>query len=343
MQNDLDTLTEINNRFFDAMNASIGTMQNTTAEQADGTAVMSTKRDIWKHKEAQYAALQSADRTGYFSESNSILSFDEAIADAKDFPSDFSRDKALQAEEEGNLTVYSTEPIENGAYIYTSKEDAKAYSENGKIYEKVVSTLDVAWDSIEGGMYAEVDSGLDNFILEKLNEITYNDYEKERDKWEAEDKVEKGTRQFMFNPFNGNYEYWEKGDDALLKLIESKDFKEVKYGRSYGKARNNVLRVSNTPGNSSGQVSLNSTLRGGLENDAKSNGGSQKNESSLTKGSGKQNNGYNNGATRNKITDTERSTGNGGALSDAQNSPSTRRGLESSYLESATPEELFKF
>lgn len=149
--------------------------------------------------------------------------------------------------------------------------------------------------------------------------MSYNDYVRERDRWEAKGKVPKGTRRFMYNPYNGKFEYWVKGDDALLKMIESKSLKEVlAYEQNYTRARNNVLRVSNKTGNSKGQVPTNTSIRGGLGNNASSYGGGAKNGGTNAARSGKQNNGYNNG-TKGQTVNNKRSAENGGAFSDAKN------------------------
>lgn len=273
--------------------------------------------EMWKHKDLQQALLKTANRAADFT----ILSFDEVMADANYYPYDFTREKAELAEENGKLTIYSTEPIETGVRIYTSKEDAKDYAGGGKVYEKVVSPFDVAWDTIEGGVYAEVDSDIDNFILEKLLNISYNDYIRERDRWEAKGKVPKGTRRIMYNPYNGKFEVWERGDDALLKYVSTKDFKEAKsvYEQGYSRAREELLQELNQAEYSEGQMLTNSALRGGLGYDAEDNGRIRENEETESIRSRADSAGRNNeSALQRRITDSERSIGNDGALSDAK-------------------------
>lgn len=97
---------------------------------------------------------------------NDILTYEEAIADPEErfTTPDYTEEDMARIREEGYVTVYSSTPIVNGAFVTPSKMEAQNYAGNGTVYSKLVSVEDVAWiDSIEG-QYADTVSD-----EEKLN------------------------------------------------------------------------------------------------------------------------------------------------------------------------------
>lgn len=86
-----------------------------------------------------------------------IKTFSEVIEDEESFVyGDFSKEDAIKALQNGKVTVYSSQPIENGNFVSTSKNMAKDYAGNGKIYSKEVPVESVAWINGDEGQYAEV-------------------------------------------------------------------------------------------------------------------------------------------------------------------------------------------
>lgn len=81
-----------------------------------------------------------------------IKTFDEAInSDEAGFTPDFTKEMADEALEKGEITVYSSKPIEDGAFVTPSKMEAEAYAGNGKVFEQTIKTDDVAWlDELQG-------------------------------------------------------------------------------------------------------------------------------------------------------------------------------------------------
>lgn len=63
-----------------------------------------------------------------------------------------------EALETGEITVYSSYPIENGVFVSPSKMQAKDYAGRGKVYSKVVPINDVAWITPDEGQMASVES-----------------------------------------------------------------------------------------------------------------------------------------------------------------------------------------
>lgn len=86
-----------------------------------------------------------------------IKTFEETINDDESFVwGDFSQEDAKEALEKGEITVYSSYPIEQGVFVSTSKNQARDYVGNGKIYSKTVPLNEVAWINGDEGQYANV-------------------------------------------------------------------------------------------------------------------------------------------------------------------------------------------
>ena len=86
-----------------------------------------------------------------------IKTFDETINDDESFVwGDFSQEDAKKALDKGEITVYSSYPIEQGVFVSTSKNQAQDYAGSGKIYSKTVPLSEVAWINGDEGQYAKV-------------------------------------------------------------------------------------------------------------------------------------------------------------------------------------------
>lgn len=72
---------------------------------------------------------------------------------------DFTEDMAQEALSTGKIKVYSSKPIEAGAFVTPSKMNAQDYAggKNAKVYEKTIPVEDVAWVDESEGQYAPVD------------------------------------------------------------------------------------------------------------------------------------------------------------------------------------------
>ena len=87
-----------------------------------------------------------------------IKTFDEVINDDESFVwGDFSQEDAKKALEKGEVTVYSSYPIEQGVFVSTSQNQARDYAGGGKVYSKVVPLNEVAWLNGDEGQYAKVE------------------------------------------------------------------------------------------------------------------------------------------------------------------------------------------
>ena len=93
---------------------------------------------------------------------NDIKTLSETLNDSDyegytEFNPDLTRQNIENAIKKGTITVYSSYPIENGAFISPSKMEAQSYSADGKVYSKEVNINDVAWIDPTQGQYAKVE------------------------------------------------------------------------------------------------------------------------------------------------------------------------------------------
>lgn len=133
----------------------------TEVEQEAGTGPV---EEVDKHKEEQLDIINKSNpmhdeyHTGVRNVDD-IKTFEEAVSDSDaPFTPDYTKEDAESALKAGEITVYSSKPIEDGVFVTPSKIEAKNYAGDGKVFSKMVSIKDVAWiDAIEG-QYARLRS-----------------------------------------------------------------------------------------------------------------------------------------------------------------------------------------
>lgn len=92
-----------------------------------------------------------------------IKTFEEAMKDGESFfYGDFDITDAEKALKSGEITVYSSKPIEQGGFVSTSQNMARDYAGGGKVYSKKVKLDDVAWINGDEGQYAKVNTAKEN-------------------------------------------------------------------------------------------------------------------------------------------------------------------------------------
>ena len=85
-----------------------------------------------------------------------IKTFEEAMKDGESFfYGDFDITDAEKALKSGEITVYSSKPLEQGGFVSTSQNMARDYAGGGKVYSKKVKLDDVAWINGDEGQYAK--------------------------------------------------------------------------------------------------------------------------------------------------------------------------------------------
>ena len=91
-----------------------------------------------------------------------------------EFNPDLTKNDIEKAIKSGKITVYSSNPIEQGTFISPSRMEAESYSENGKIYSKEVNIDDVAWIDPTQGQYAKVNESETTAPLQQETNNTEN-------------------------------------------------------------------------------------------------------------------------------------------------------------------------
>ena len=113
------------------------------------------------HKSKQFEILQKTNpmldsyHTGIHSVED-IKTFEEALDyEAPTYP-DITQKLIDKAKSNGKIKVYSSKPIENGAFVSPSEMCAKDYAGDGEVYSKVLPLADIAWISGDEGQVAIV-------------------------------------------------------------------------------------------------------------------------------------------------------------------------------------------
>lgn len=153
-----------------------------TKAEVEQAAETDPVEEVDKHKEEQLDIINKSNpmydeyHTGV-RKVDDIKTFEEAVSDSDaPFTPDYTKEDAESALKAGEITVYSSKPIENGVFVTPSKIEAKNYAGDGNVFSKRVSVKDVAWiDAIEG-QYArlrasDIETGVKE-ILEREG-VTY--------------------------------------------------------------------------------------------------------------------------------------------------------------------------
>jgi len=88
-----------------------------------------------------------------------IKTFEEAVLEGEGFDSypDYTAEDAAEALSSGEITVYSSYPIENGTFVSASRMEAEDYAGGSEIYSKRIPLEDVAWIYASEGQLAKID------------------------------------------------------------------------------------------------------------------------------------------------------------------------------------------
>ena len=125
-----------------------------------------------------------------------IKTFNEAINDDESFTwGDFSKEDAQQALKQGKVTVYSSHPIEQGAFVSTSKIQAQEYAggDESKVYSKEVPLDDVAWINGDEGQYAKLPNSKTDKLVD-LNNQKISEKEKNNSNINIDNKISEETQ-----------------------------------------------------------------------------------------------------------------------------------------------------
>lgn len=159
-----------------------------------------------------------------------IKSFEEIGEDFTGTP-DFTEQDYNQALESGNITVYSSKPIEQGIFVTPSRMEAESYAGNGEVYSKDITLSQVAWiDSMEG-QFADVHQY-------KSQNIASNP------------DIDLLNEKFSLPPnWNGQHYLASNGDDIHIGLnIDPVSVREITGDNSTHRPENNGINPSNMTG-----------------------------------------------------------------------------------------------
>ncbi len=95
-----------------------------------------------------------------------------SLSDWKDydeFDPDLTKSDILKAIESGEITVYSSHPIENGAFVTPSRMEAETYAGTGEVYQKTVDINDVAWIDPTQGQLAKINGNTNDLAPVKYS------------------------------------------------------------------------------------------------------------------------------------------------------------------------------
>ena len=81
---------------------------------------------------------------------------------------DFTFEDSQKAIQDGQITIYSSNPIENGTFVSTSKMMAQDYAGGNKIYSKTIPLNEVAWIDNNEGQYAKVETTPYDFMEKNI-------------------------------------------------------------------------------------------------------------------------------------------------------------------------------
>lgn len=116
-------------------------------------------------------------------------------SDYNEFNPDLTKNDIEQAIKSGKITVYSSNPIEQGTFISPSRMEAESYSGDGKIYSKEVNIDDIAWIDPTQGQYAKVNKSETTAPLPNVDtNENYEDNSIQNDVGITEDTTDINTR-----------------------------------------------------------------------------------------------------------------------------------------------------
>lgn len=121
-----------------------------------------------------------------------IKTYQEAL-DADEYDNnnltpDFTSNMVDKALKTGEITVYSSYPIEQGTFVTPSKMEAQSYAGNNKVYSKTVKLNDVAWiDSLQG-QYANTNENV-KYSISQTQDSQGKELTKEQQEYFKDSKV----------------------------------------------------------------------------------------------------------------------------------------------------------
>lgn len=143
-----------------------GNARSALESSSSENSITQTGQNVNTLKQRQLQVIQDSNAAPdpyhtWVRDESDILTFEEALndpdwADYDEFDPSYSADMARQALSSGEITVYSSYPIETGVFVTPSRMEAESYAGSGQVYERTVPLTDVAWIDPTQGQYAPV-------------------------------------------------------------------------------------------------------------------------------------------------------------------------------------------
>lgn len=146
-------------------------VEQTTPVQQEAIEIDEDELELKKRKQEQFEIIQkhnpmTDDYHVGIRSAEEIKDFADVIDDEESFVwGDFSKEDAINALQRGRVNVYSSNPIKQGTFVSTSKNQAMDYAGGGKVYSKEINLDEIAWINGDEGQVASTTnfSGIDGF------------------------------------------------------------------------------------------------------------------------------------------------------------------------------------
>ena len=114
-----------------------------------------------------------------------------------------------EALKSGKIKVYSSKPIENGAFVGPSMMQAKDYAGGGKVYGKEVNVSDIAWINADEGVYANLGKQADESVIDYAKRVSED----------ADYSIKKGGKEYE----NDGYTQREDGTNLSVRALDAEE------------------------------------------------------------------------------------------------------------------------
>ena len=176
------------------------TQEKLTSEQEEAQVEESTKEKQFKIIQENNPKDKNLSDHTWIENKDDIKTYQEAVDSDNATTPDFTEEDMQKALDTGKVTVYSSTPIEQGAFVSPSKMEAQSYAGNGEIYSKEINTSDVAWIDPLQGQYAQLEQ------QETPNQNTQENLQSENKTENVQEKLTKKygeeTAQKLLNNFS---------------------------------------------------------------------------------------------------------------------------------------------
>ena len=153
---------------FERINGRRYIVESTTNKTRNKGLEESSSFNLQKNKEKQLEIIQknnpldeSLGNHTWITSVDDIKTYKEALEydeyEGGSLTPDFKEEDLNKALETGEMTVYSSYPIEQGIFVTPSKMEAQNYAGSGRVYSKKIKLSDVAWIDTLQGQYAKVE------------------------------------------------------------------------------------------------------------------------------------------------------------------------------------------